>query len=161
MNMPVRRRTGSLLERALPSLQWGEPIAAEFDDLYERMSHLLETVGGMPALSERTHWAPLADLHETDDAYVVEAELPGMKRDGIDVEITDRDLRISGEYKECQREGVLRRSTRRTGRFEYRSTLPVDVKTEDIKANLTDGVLTVTLPKAARAATSRHIDVTT
>ncbi|GGU73295.1 heat-shock protein Hsp20 [Streptomyces albospinus] len=160
MNMPVRRRPGSLLERALPSLQWGEPIASEFDDLYERMSHLLETAGGIPALSERTHWAPLADMHETDDAYVIEAELPGVERDGIDVEITNRELRISGEYKACGRQGVLRRSTRRTGRFEHRSTLPVDVRTDDVTANLNDGVLTVTIPKA-QAATPRHIDITT
>lgn len=160
MNMPVRHRTGNLLEGLLPSLPWGAPFASEFDDLYERMGHLLESAGAMPtSLSARTHWAPLADMHETDDAYIVEAELPGVKRDDIDVEIGNRELCISGEYKECAREGVLRRTTRRAGRFEYRSLLPADVKAEDVKANLTDGILTVTIPKA-QAAKPQHIEIT-
>ncbi|MCW7987001.1 heat-shock protein Hsp20 [Streptomyces platensis subsp. clarensis] len=159
MNMPVRHRPGSLLERAMPSLHWGEPLTSEIDDLYERMSRLLESAGAIPTLSAATHWAPLADMHETDDAYIIEAELPGVKRDDIDVEVSDRELCITGEYKESEREGVLRRTTRRTGCFEYRSLLPADVKAEEVKAALTDGVLTVTVPKA-QAAKPRHIDIT-
>ncbi|MEU5304128.1 Hsp20/alpha crystallin family protein [Streptomyces noursei] len=159
MNMPVRHRTGGFLEQILPPLNWSEPIASEFDDLYERMSRLLESAGGVSALAGRTQWAPLADLHETDDAYVVEAELPGVQRDAIDVEIGNRELHITGEHKECGNEGVLRRTTRRTGRFEYRSALPVDIKSDEVTANLTDGVLTVTIPKA-EAATPRHIAIT-
>lgn len=159
MNMPVRHRPGSLLERAMPSLRWGEPLTSEIDDLYERMSHLLESAGAMPTLGAGPHWAPLADMHETDDAYIIEAELPGVKRDDIDVEASERELCITGEYKEREREGVLRRTTRRTGRFEYRSLLPADVKAEEVKATLTDGVLTVTVPKA-QAAKPRHIDIT-
>ncbi|WP_275461088.1 Hsp20/alpha crystallin family protein [Streptomyces noursei] len=159
MNMPVRHRPGSLLEQVLPPLSWGEPIASEFDDLYERMGRLLESAGGTSTLGGRLHWAPLADLHETDQAYVIEAELPGVQRDAIDVEIDDRELRISGEHKECAREGVLRRTTRRTGQFEFRAALPVDVKTDEVTANLTDGVLTVTIPKV-QAATPRHVEIT-
>ncbi|MEW1653715.1 MULTISPECIES: Hsp20/alpha crystallin family protein [unclassified Streptomyces] len=159
MNMPVRHRPGSFLEQILPPLGWGEPIASEFDDLYQRMGRLLESAAGAPAHGGQTQWAPLADLHETDDAYVVEAELPGVPRDAIDVAIDNRELSISGEYKECGSEGVLRRTTRRTGSFTYRSALPVDVRTDEVTANLTDGVLTVTLPKA-EAATPRHIEIT-
>ncbi|WP_438484065.1 Hsp20/alpha crystallin family protein [Streptomyces sp. S186] len=157
MNMPVRHRPGSFLEQVLPA--WGEPIASEFDDLYERMGRLLEAAGGGTALAGRTQWAPLTDLHETDDAYIVEAELPGVKRDDVDVELGNRELRITGEYKECGHEGVLRRTTRRTGRFTFRSALPVDVRTDEVKANLTDGVLTVTIPKA-EPTTPRHIEIT-
>ncbi|MEU9125013.1 Hsp20/alpha crystallin family protein [Streptomyces sp. NPDC048506] len=98
-------------------------------------------------------------MHEADDAYIIEAELPGVKRDDIDVEVSGRELCIAGEYKACEREGVLRRTTRRTGHFEYRSLLPTDVKTGEVKANLTDGVLTVTVPKA-QAAKPRHIEIT-
>ncbi|MHB6911979.1 Hsp20/alpha crystallin family protein [Streptomyces sp. DB-54] len=159
MNMPARHRPGSLLEQVLPPLNWGEPIASEFDDLYERIGRLLESAGGGAALGARTHWAPLADLHETDNAYVIEAELPGVQRDDIDVEIDNRELRISGEHRQCEREGVLRRTTRRTGQFEFRAALPVDVRTDEVTANLTDGVLTVTVPKA-EAATPRHIEIT-
>ncbi|MGJ5749810.1 Hsp20/alpha crystallin family protein [Streptomyces puniciscabiei] len=87
----------------------------------------------------------MADLHEADDAYVVEARLPGIKREDIDVEVGEGELCITGEYKEREREGVLRRSTRRTGRFEYRTLLPADVKAEEITATLADGMLTVTV----------------
>ncbi|MGW6390972.1 Hsp20/alpha crystallin family protein [Streptomyces sp. NPDC055103] len=97
-------------------------------------------------------------MHETDDAYVVEAELPGIKED-IDVEVSGRELCVTGEFKEREREGVLRRGARRTGRFEYRALLPVEVKAEEVKANLADGVLTVTVPKT-QAAKPRHVEIT-
>lgn len=160
MNMPSRYRPGSMLERAFPAMNWGSTIASEFDDLYSRMGQLLETAGTLPAAGSEGNWAPLADIHETDDAYVVEAELPGVKREDIDVEIGNRDLSITGEYRQCEREGVLRRTTRRTGRFEYRTLLPADVKTDAVTANLTDGVLTVTVPKV-QAAKPQHIEITT
>ncbi len=153
MNMPVRHRPGGLLERAFPAIGWGEPMAAELDELYERMTHLLES-----AAPSAGAWAPLADMHETDTAYVIEAELPGIKREDIDVEINEREMRITGEYRQCEREGVLRRSTRRTGHFEYRALLPTDVNTEGIEAVLADGLLTVAIPKA-QATKPRHIEI--
>ncbi|MFF4568221.1 Hsp20/alpha crystallin family protein [Streptomyces sp. NPDC001410] len=156
MNLPVRHRPGQLLERPFPALSWSEPIAAEFNELFERMNRFLEAAGVTPAVGT---WAPLADLQETDDAYVVEAELPGIKREDIDVEISEHELCITGEYKEREREGVLRRSTRRAGRFEYRALLPSDAKAEEITATLADGVLTVTVPKAQEAK-PRHIEIT-
>ncbi|WP_420082595.1 Hsp20/alpha crystallin family protein (plasmid) [Streptomyces sp. JL4002] len=106
MTLPVRHRPGRLVERTFPSLGWGEPIAAEFDELFERMNQFLASAAPSGA------WAPLAEMHETDDAYVVEAEVPGIKDEDIDVEIGDRELSITGEYKEREREGVLRRTTR-------------------------------------------------
>ncbi|MFK0295033.1 Hsp20/alpha crystallin family protein [Streptomyces sp. NPDC090442] len=159
MNMPARRRPGGFLEQILPQLGWGEPFASEFDDLYQRMARLLESPGGATAPSGHTQWAPLSDMYETDGAYVVEAELPGVRREDVDVEIGGRELRVTGEYQECGSEGVLRRTTRRTGRFEYRSALPVDVRTDEVTAHLTDGVLTVTVPKA-EPATPRRIEIT-
>ncbi|MFF8996146.1 Hsp20/alpha crystallin family protein [Streptomyces sp. NPDC014983] len=156
MTLPVHHRPGRLLERPFPALSWGEPISAEFDDLFERMNRFLQAASTAPAVGV---WSPLADLHETDDAYAIEAELPGIKREDIDVEVSERELCITGEYKECDREGVLRRSTRRTGRFEYRALLPADVKADEITATLADGVLTVTVPKA-QAAKPHHIEIT-
>ncbi len=102
-------------------------------------------------------WAPLADLSETDEAYKIECELPGIKREDINVEVSGRELHITGELK-IEREGVLRRAMRRTGRFEYRALLPTDVKAEDVHATLADGILTVAVPKA-QAAKPHHIEI--
>ncbi|WP_431964804.1 Hsp20/alpha crystallin family protein [Actinacidiphila sp. bgisy160] len=153
MTLPVRHRPGSLPERAYP---WNEPIAAEFDQFFERMHRFLESAA--PSWAEPMAWAPLADLSETDEAYKVECELPGIKSEDIDVEVSGRELHVTGELKEREREGVLRRATRRTGRFEYRALLPTEVKAEDVHATLADGVLTITVPKT-QAAKPHHIEI--
>ncbi len=69
-------------------------------------------------------WAPLADVEDTEDAYVMELELPGAKKDDVTVEVTDGELDIHGEVKDKERKGVLRRQTRRIGRFSYRDPPP-------------------------------------
>lgn len=88
------------------------------------------------------------DIEETDDAFVVEAELPDVKREDIDVELNDNELSIRGEIKERERIGILRRQTRRTGRFDYRVTLPGRVEPDSTEASLKDGVLRLTLHKS-------------
>jgi hypothetical protein len=92
---------------------------------------------------------------ETKDAYVVEAELPGVRRDDVQVEASDGVLSITGEFKERERTGILRRRTGRTGRFEFRTTLPTVVDSEGITASLHEGVLTVKVPKAEQAKPRR------
>lgn len=120
------------------------------------MSGLIEsTVGGVaPAVA----WTPLADVTESDDAFHVEIELPGVKSKDIDVEANGLDLVVTGEIKEKERKGVLRRSARRTGAFEYRLRLPGEVDTETINAQMSDGVLTITVPKA-EVAKPRHVEI--
>lgn len=156
MSLPVRHRPRGPLERAYP---WRQPMAAEFDELFERMNRFLESAAIMPSGAEMMPWAPLADMRETDETYVIECELPGFQREDIDIEIGDRELSISGEMKkEAGREGVLRHGTRRTGHFEYRTMLPADVKAEEVSASLANGVLMVTIPKA-QAAKPRHVEI--
>jgi HSP20 family protein len=105
-------------------------------------------------------WAPLADVTENDDAYVIHVELPGVNKDQVDVQLQDRELVITGEIKEESENGGRRhRSSRRTGGFEYRTYLPGDVKADAVSAQLTDGVLTVTVPKS-EAAKPRRIEIT-
>jgi HSP20 family protein len=104
--------------------------------------------------------SPLADVEETDDAYVVEIDLPGVKRDDIDIQLNDRQLTVSGEIKEKERAGVIRRRTRRVGHFHYAVTLPADVDADEVNARLDDGVLTVRVPKSEQAK-PRRIEITT
>ena len=138
---------------------WGEPVVEELDELFDRMSRFLESASTVPSLVGRTAWAPMADMYETDDAYLVEVEFPGVARENIDVEIAERELLIKAEAARGDREGVMRRSSRRTGSFEYRAVLPTDVKSAEVSAQLSDGVLTVTIPKA-QPVKPRHIEVT-
>jgi HSP20 family protein len=98
------------------------------------------------------------DIEEADDAYVVEADLPGVKRQDVNIELVGNELMVTGEIKERERKGALRRQTRRVGRFDYRVVLPDHVDDDKVEANLTDGVLTVRVPKAERAQ-RRKIEV--
>jgi HSP20 family protein len=103
-------------------------------------------------------WMPLADIEETEDAWIVEADLPDVDRKDVNVEFRDSELLITGEVKEKDRKGVVRRRARKRGQFEYRVTLPGEVNAEQIEANLHDGVLTVRVPKS-EAAKPRRIEV--
>ena len=128
-----------------------DPLA-ELDRLSERLASLWET-------GAAGSWLPSADLEETDDAWTVELELPGVREDDVDVELADRVLTVSGQVREKERTGILRRRTRRVGEFEYVLTLPGDVDADSVAAQLHDGVLTVRVPKSP-ASTRRHIRVT-
>ncbi|MDN3296404.1 Hsp20/alpha crystallin family protein [Streptomyces ficellus] len=149
MTLPVRReQTGAV---------W-DPFR-EFHDLYERMGQLWQSaVPGGGGLMAGT-WAPLADLEETDDAYVVEVDLPGVKKEDITIELNAGELSVHGELKEKERTGVLRSRTRRTGQFDYRVMLPQDTDEEGVTAELSEGVLTVKIPKAEKAK-PRRIEIT-
>lgn len=151
--LPARRRTRNIT--------LVDPTR-EFEDIYDRMGQLMSMAFGdlafTPALSGP--WVPLADISETDDTYVIEVELPGVSRDQVNVDINDRELVISGEITEPQDDEGRRprRRARRTGRFEFRTTLPGDINPEGVTANLNDGVLTVTAPKS-EAAKPRHVEI--
>jgi HSP20 family protein len=149
------------MSQVLPERRSREQERTAFTDL-ERLRHMLDqTFGGFGLsnlMGEPAGWAPNIDIEEQDNAYVVEAELPGVKREDVNIELVGRELMITGEIKEKEREGVLRRRTRRTGRFEYRVRLPDEVDADGIDANLSDGVLSVRVPKAERAQ-RRRIEV--
>jgi HSP20 family protein len=130
----------------------------EFDRLQQEMGRLMEGVWTGTGDGGGDLWVPMADVEETDDAWIIEAEAPGARRDDINVELRDSELVISGEIKEKERTGVLRRRTRRTGQFEYRVALPGPVDEEHIEANLHDGVLIVRVPKSEQAR-PRRIEV--
>jgi HSP20 family protein len=146
MSLP-ERRGGTALRR------W-DPFR-ELDDFRERMSRMLDqTFGGFPEFG-REGWSPLIDVEETDDAFLIEADLPGVKREDVDVEVVGNELRINGEVQEREQSGVLRQQARMRGRFEYRSTLPQYVDAEQIEATLKDGVLSLRVPKSERSQPRR------
>lgn len=113
---------------------------------------------GTPWGDGASAWTPPVDVIETDDAWIVEAELPGVDRDDVTVEVRDSELSISGEIKEREREGILRRRRRRVGAFDFQVTLPGQADTEHVEATLRDGVLRVRVPKPDQAR-PRRIEV--
>jgi HSP20 family protein len=126
----------------------------EFDDFYRTMGRWLQQGG-----AELAGWSLPADVEETEQNYIVHAELPGISRENVNLQLNDRDLEISGEIPEPQRSSTVRQHTRRTGQFDYRVRLPGSVDAGAVTANLSDGVLTVTLPKSSRA-TGQRIEIT-
>lgn len=139
----------------------GETVG-EIELLTERMRRMLEqTFGGFvwpSQLAQAAGWTPLVDIEEEDDAYVLKAELAGVKREDVKVEVVGSELTITGEIREPERKGIVRKRMRRTGRFDYRVSLPTQVDTEKIDAKLADGVLTVRVPKLERAQ-RRQIEI--
>ena len=85
----------------------------------------------------------------------MEIDLPGVQRDDVDIQLVDRVLTVTGEVKEKERTGVLRRRTRRVGQFYYSVTLPGDVDADNVEARLHDGVLTLRVPRSAEAKPRR------
>lgn len=144
-----RRPTASVR----PARRW-EPMR----DL-EELQQLLESAwSDRPAEGEPRPWMPAVDIEEAGDALVIEAELPGVRREDVDVEVRDNELTISGEIKEREKTGIIRRRTRRVGRFEYRVVLPSQVDPERMEAKLSDGVLTIRIPRPEEER-SHHIEV--
>src|SRR3989442_15978538 len=94
-------------------------------------------------------WTPALDLYEDKDNFVVKAELPGMKKEEIEVSLQDGSLSISGERKaETKTEDAeVYRAERFVGRFQRSVVLPATVAADQVKAAYTNGVLTITLPK--------------
>lgn len=105
-------------------------------------------------------WTPAFDVYEDKDNFYVRAELPGMRKEDIDLSMHHGSLSISGERKseETLKDAEVYRTERFFGRFQRTITLPTEVAVDKIKAQYKDGILNVTLPKAEEAK-PKHIDV--
>jgi len=120
--------------------------------LRDEVDQLFQYAFGRAGSPLPNSWAPAVDLYEDKDTLTVQAELPGLKKDDINISLEDGVLTISGERKnEPKAEGAEYRSERFVGRFQRTVSLPSEVDAEKIKASYTDGVLTVTLPKSEKA----------
>jgi HSP20 family protein len=93
---------------------------------------------------------PLINLTEDKDKYYVRAELPGVKGDELDIQVTGKNLAISGERKiAAEGEGArYHRREREAGTFSRMIGLPGEVDADNVEANLENGVLSITVPKA-------------
>jgi len=130
-------------------------------DLQERMNRLFEETLGrerldLPHLSRRT-WVPSADVFETPSAYVVEIDLPGLRREDVSLQVLERELIVRGEKppSTAGRPETFHRLERLDGPFARAFRLPQEVEAEAITAELSDGVLRVMLPRPRPASRVR------
>jgi len=109
----------------------------------------------MPAVQTAFDWSPSADIHETKDGYVIEAHLPGVKRENTKIDVDRNVLTIRGERKDEREnkndETKYWQKESSYGTFMRRFTLPDEVDPKKIKASFKDGVLNLTIPKSPEA----------
>ena len=99
-------------------------------------------------------WLPAVNIRENDDAFLIEAELPGMTKDDIDITLENNLLKLSGERrfeKDNSENGNYHRIERSYGSFLRTFSLPSQVDSEKVEARFENGVLTVAVPKTTEA----------
>ena len=125
---------------------------SEFDLLRREMSRLFDDF--VPTRTtenqESSVWAPRADLSETDDAYLIAIDIPGVDRDEIDITVEDGTLKVSGErtMNEEHQNGQYYRIERAYGRFFRSFNFGQNVDADNIEAHFDDGVLMIRVGKA-------------
>jgi len=143
-----------------PDVMW--PGFGRLSDLRNEIDRLFEAPFGELAQGSRllSGWTPALDVFEDKDNLYVKVEVPGMKKEDIDISLHDGSLSISGERKTEQKheDSEVYRSERFFGRFQRTVTLPTPVASDKVKAQYKDGILTVTLPKTEEAK-PKHIDI--
>lgn len=143
-------------------VRW-EPFR-ELSTLQNEMNRLFNTAFDAPAGSNGGNtlrrWMPAMDLVETEDHFVLRADLPGLKQDDVKIEFEDGTLTVSGERKaehESKNEGYYR-VERAFGSFSRSLTLPHGIDPEAVTANFDNGVLEVRIPKP-EARKPRRIEI--
>jgi HSP20 family protein len=131
--------------------RWEREMERMFDDFLGRKMRPWWPERWLPAGMEIS--APAVDLFEEKDDIVVKAELPGMGKENIQVNLTDHNLTIRGEKKKEEevKEENYYRSERSYGSFVRSIELPADVQADKVKASFKNGVLEVRMPKTEQA----------
>jgi len=125
---------------------------SELENMNRQLSRLLDN-GQSEFATESGHWVPSVDIRETNDALLVQAELPGIEKKDIHLEVKDGVLTISGErhYQKDVKEENAHRVERTYGRFSRSFSLPRNVNADRVDASMKNGMLEVRLPKRESA----------
>lgn len=147
-NVPIRKST--------PGLQRNDSAFEEIEHMFDDFLNRRFIMPSWLPHMRKTELADIAtsiDMFEDGDDLVVKAELPGMKKEDINVDLNDDLLTISGEKKsEDRTERVdFHRVERTFGSFTRRLRLPMDIKSDKVKASFKDGVLEIRMPKSDAA----------
>lgn len=135
----------------------------QFDEMFERAFQNPWSLMGDMRPIERELFQPHMDLEENESAYLMTIDLPGVKKEDVQVNLNGNILTVSGERKRMETvtdKNGTRKEERAYGKFQRSFTLPETVNAEKIEANLENGVLSLALPKA-EAAKPRTIQIQT
>ncbi len=137
-----------------PLLSFQQEFNRLFDEFWNEWGMMTPDggAGGMRAFQ------PRVNVQESDDAYAISAEIPGMDEKDLSIELQGNTLLLKGEKKmeEEKKEGGYIRRERRSGSFQRVITLPVEVEHEKATASYKKGILQITVPKAEKARTTRR-----
>lgn len=141
---------------AWPSFDRWATLRDEMNSLFE-----LPLTGNFARQAQLfSSWAPALDLYQNSDAVVAVVEVPGMRKEDIDISLHDGMLTIAGERERSSGESEnAERTERFSGKFRRSITLPTRVDAGKVSATYKDGILTVTLPKAEEAK-PKKVEVT-
>jgi len=137
------------------------PFSAFSEDFWEPMRWFEDTFKRdlFPSLPEPQFLSPAIDIDETDTEYVVSADLPGVKKEDVNVESSGSQITISAERKYEKVEGRKRdRQERYFGSYQRTFSLPAGVKADEIRADFSNGELTVHIPKGEQNR-ARRIEI--
>ena len=144
MAQPIRRGSRFPVSLFEPTALW-DP-ASEFDYLRDRMGRLYDQFNQQG--HDQSPWQPDIEVDETEEYYLIKAELPGITRENVELQVDEHSMSIAGSVTEEQSEQTMHR---RAGRFFYRTVVPRDIDTEKVQANMREGILTIRLPKTKQA----------
>ena len=130
-----------------------------FNDFWGGDQRLARRQGGQGGGLET--WAPVVDMRESDNSFIIHAELPGIKKEDISLDLNDNVLTLTGERKEKKKEENERvyRVERTYGKFSRTFTLPKNADTSKILANFQDGVLELNIPKSLAKLEGKRIPI--
>jgi HSP20 family protein len=141
---PAPNRAGTAVaENRDPLLTLHREMNRLFDDIWSGFAPSVPAFAGIAA--------PNVDLVETDEAYTITAELPGVDEKDIEILFADNVVTLRGEKKSEREDEQRQLSERYYGRFERRIPLAVEIDDEHVEATFKNGVLTVVLPKSKDA----------
>lgn len=123
----------------------------DIDRLFSNMLRATPLGAGLLGQEGLASLSPRMDISETDDAYLLEVDVPGMEPDNIQITVDDGVLRIRGERKQEKEDSKCHKVERVYGMFERVVSLPPDADEDDVKAKFSNGVLKLTVKKDKKA----------
>jgi HSP20 family protein len=156
---PFKKEDASMLTRRTANTSLTDPFTL-FDRFLDPEFIRLGRLSRLDDDLSNRQWVPAVDMRQTQEAYIIEADLPGISKKQLSLTVEDNVLTLSGDrqFENLENKDTYDRVERVYGRFARSFTLPGNVDTQRVAAAFKDGVLTVTIPKLEKAKT-RQVDI--